>query len=90
MYIIYIYLGLPQGLSSKESTCNAGDVHSILGQEDLLENEMATHSSVLAWKMPWTVEPGGLRGAQVVKESEATWRLNSSSSSSSSIYIWQH
>ena len=29
-----------------------------LGQEDVLEKEMATHSSVLAWKIPWTVEPG--------------------------------
>ena len=29
-----------------------------LGWEDLLENEMATHSSVLAWKIPWTEEPG--------------------------------
>ena len=32
-----------------------------LGQEDLLEQEMATHSSILAWKMPWTEEPGGLQ-----------------------------
>ena len=31
-----------------------------LGQEDLLEKEMATHSSILAWKIPWTVEPGKL------------------------------
>ena len=30
-----------------------------LGQEDLLEKEMATHSSILAWKIPWTEEPGG-------------------------------
>ena len=29
-----------------------------LGQEDLLEKEMATHSSILAWKIPWTEEPG--------------------------------
>ena len=32
-----------------------------LGQEDLLEKEMATHSSPLAWKIPWTEEPGGLQ-----------------------------
>ena len=32
-----------------------------LGQEDLLEKEMATHSSILAWKMPWTEEPGSLQ-----------------------------
>ena len=33
-----------------------------LGQEDPLEKEMATYSSILAWKMPWTEEPGGLHG----------------------------
>ena len=32
-----------------------------LGQEDLLEKEMATHSSTLAWKIPWTEEPGELQ-----------------------------
>ena len=32
-----------------------------LGQEDLLEKEMATHSSILAWEIPWTKEPGGLQ-----------------------------
>ena len=32
-----------------------------LGQEDLLEKEMATHFSILAWKIPWTVEPGRLQ-----------------------------
>ena len=34
-------------------------VHS-LGEEDPLEEEMATHSSILAWRIPWTEEPGGL------------------------------
>ena len=32
-----------------------------LGQEDPLEEEMATHSSILAWEIPWTEEPGGPR-----------------------------
>ena len=32
-----------------------------LGREDLLEKEMVTHSSILAWKIPWTEEPGGLQ-----------------------------
>ena len=32
-----------------------------LGWEDSLEKEMATHSSILAWKIPWTEEPGGLQ-----------------------------
>ena len=41
-----------------------------LGQEDPLEEEMATHSSILAWRIPWTEEPGGLQsmGSQRVKE----------------------
>ena len=40
-----------------------------LGQEDPLEEEMATHSSILAWRIPWTEEPGGLKsmGSQRVR-----------------------
>ena len=34
-----------------------------MGWEDPLEEVMATHSSILAWRIPWTEEPGGLRGA---------------------------
>ena len=39
-----------------------------LGREDPLEEDMATHSSILAWRIPWTEEPGGLQstGAQRV------------------------
>ena len=33
----------------------------LLGQEDSLEKEMASHSSILAWRIPWTEEPGGLQ-----------------------------
>ena len=38
-----------------------------LGPEDPLEKEMATHSTILAWKIPWTEEPGGLQsmGSQI-------------------------
>ena len=61
LYLVYISWGLPKWLSGKESTCNAGDMGSILGQEDLLEKEMATYCSILAWKVPWTEEPGGLQ-----------------------------
>ena len=49
--------------SGKESACNAGgsgDAGLILGQEDLLEADMASHSNILARKVPWTEEPGGL------------------------------
>ena len=36
-----------------------------LGKEDPLEKEMATHSSILAWKIPWTEEPGGLQSIRL-------------------------
>ena len=44
----------------KESACNMGDRVQSLGGEDSLEKGMATHSSILAWRIPWTEEPGGL------------------------------
>ena len=42
------------------------------GREDPLEKEMATHSSILAWRIPWTEEPGGLQftGSQRVRQTE--------------------
>ena len=45
-----------------------------LGQEDLLEKEMATHSSILAWRIPWTEEPGGQQfvGSQESDTTEVT------------------
>ena len=45
-----------------------------LGREDPLEEEVATHSSILAWRIPWTEEPNGLQSC--VKELETTERLN--------------
>ena len=50
-----------------------------LGWEDPLQKETATHSSVLAWRIPWTEEPGGLQsmGSQ---ESDTTERLNEANS----------
>ena len=53
--------GFPGGSDSKESVHNAGDPDSIPGWEDPLEKEMATHSSILAWRIPWTEEPGRLQ-----------------------------
>ena len=46
-----------------------------LGWEDSLENEMATHSSILAWRIPWTEEPGRLQSLWL-QESDTTQRLN--------------
>ena len=51
----------PCGLDSRESTYNAGDLGSIPGSGRSLEEEMATHSSCLARRVPWAEEPGGLQ-----------------------------
>ena len=48
------------GLVVKNLPAKAGDLSLILGQKDPLEEGMATHSSTLAWRIPWTEEPGGL------------------------------
>ena len=55
------FQGFPGG-ASDNLPANAGDkrVRSLSG-EDPLEKEMATHSSILAWEIPWTEEPGGLQ-----------------------------
>ena len=52
----------------KNSPANAGDeqVRS-LDWEDPLEKGMATHSNILAWRIPWTEEPGGLQSVGVTK-----------------------
>ena len=47
-----------------------------LGWEDPLEKAMATHSSILAWKIPWTEEPGGLYSPWGRTESDTTERLH--------------
>ena len=61
--------GFPGGSDGKASACNAGDPGSSLGWEDPLEKEMATQSSTLAWKIPWTEEPCRLQsmGSQRVR-----------------------
>ena len=56
-----MYLELPCDSDSKEYTCNAGDLVQSLDPEDSLEKGMATHSSILAWRVPWTEEPGGIQ-----------------------------
>ena len=45
----------PRGSAGKESACNEGDLSSIPGLGDALEKGKATHSSILAWRIPWTV-----------------------------------
>ena len=65
------YWGFPGGTSGKELPANARDIKTLvwpLGQNDPLKDGMATHSSILAWRIPWTEEPGGLLsiGSQIV------------------------
>ena len=50
--------------TSKASACNAAGMGSISGLEDPLEEERATHSSTLAWRIPWTEEPTVHRAAK--------------------------
>ena len=68
-------LGFPSGSAVKNLPAMQETWIRSLGWEDPLEKEMATHSSVHAWKIPWTEEPGGWQslGSQ---ESDMTERLN--------------
>ena len=53
-------MGFPGTSGGKESACNVGDWVQSLGWEDTPEKGMATHSSIFAWRIPWTEEPSGL------------------------------
>ena len=56
-------MGFQGGSVGKNPPANAGDAQTqvrSLGREDPLEKEMATHSNIPAWRIPWTEEPGGL------------------------------
>ena len=67
-----ISMGLPRWLSGKASACQS------LDWEDPLEKETATHSSILAWEITWTEEPGRLQsmGSQRVKHNQATEHIH--------------
>ena len=54
MVMLYIILDFPGSSDHKVSAYSARDPGLILGQEDPLEKEMATHSSIPAWRIPWT------------------------------------
>ena len=63
-------MGFPGGSDSKaESVCNAGDLGLIARLGRSLEKKMATHSSILVWRIPWTEEPDRLQsmGSQRIK-----------------------
>ena len=60
-FLINSTMGFPHGSVGKESACNVGDTGSIPGSGRSPGGGMATHCSILAWKIPWTVESGGLQ-----------------------------
>ena len=68
-------LGFPRSSFCKETACSVGDRGLFLGWEDPLEKEMATHSSVLTWRIPWTEKPCGLQSMEL-QESDTTYLLN--------------
>ena len=60
--------GFLGGANGKELTCQCRRLEmwvQFLGQGDPLEEGMATHSSILAWRIPWTEEPGGLQSIRL-------------------------
>ena len=63
--------GFPDGPSGKELACQCRRCQrrkvQPLGGEDPLEEALATHSSILAWKIPWTEGPGGLQSMRLQK-----------------------
>ena len=68
-------MSFPGGLVVKNLPANAGDVRDevlSVGWKDPLEKEMATAFSIHAWKIPWTMEPGGLHSPWNRKESDTT------------------
>ena len=68
-------VGFPGGSYGEESAHNVGDLGLILGWEDPLEKGMATYSSILAWRIPWTEEPGGLQSMGSQREGH-NWATN--------------
>ena len=68
-------MGFPGGSVVKNPPASAEDASSIPGLEDPLEEEMATHSSILAWRIPWTKKPGGLQYIGL-QESDITEQLS--------------
>ena len=81
-------MGFPGGSDGKASACNAGDLVQSLAWEDPLGKEMATHFSMLAWRISWTEEPGSLEGNYLPKDPEHKWLgWNSSPGLSASIAL---
>ena len=68
----HYYWGFPDDSDAKEFACSVGDLGSVPGSGRRQEKGMATHSSTLAWEIPWTEECGKLQfhesmGSQIVR-----------------------
>ena len=75
-----VFLGFPGGTSGKEPTCQCRDIRdlgSVPGSGRSPEEGLATRSSILSWRIPWTEEPGGLQsmGSQRVRHNWSTLPL---------------
>ena len=81
------YLTLRRGLKNLvgaspfmvDCSLKAMQIAHSLYWEDPLEKEMAPHSSILTWEIPWTEEPGRLQSIGVTKELDTTWKLKNNS-----------
>ena len=62
-------MGFPGGSDGKESACNVGACGLIPGSGRSLAKDMATHSSIHAWRIPWTEEPGRLQSMELQRVS---------------------
>ena len=87
-------MGFPGVGSGKESCLPIQESQETLvqslGQEDPLEEEMAIHSSILAWKIPWTEEPGRVTVHGVAKESDTTEHTACTHTHSCLFHLSQH
>ena len=68
------YWGFPDSSVGKESSCSAGDLGSIPGLGRSPQERKTTHSSILAWRIPWTVQSMGL---QRVRQNGVTFTFHS-------------
>ena len=83
---IFPYTGFPCGSDGKESACNAGDLGLIPGSGRF--PGVAIHSSILAWRIPWTEEPGRLHSPQGHKEMDTTERPTHTGSIKAGVYFF--
>ena len=84
---MWVWWGFPGCSVVKNPPANSGDVGSIF----LLKKEMATHSSILAWEIPWTEEPGGVTFHRVAKSQMWLRQLknnNNNNSVHSIVFMW--